>query len=224
MTDVVVDGRGVTKTYEGDQPTHALGPVDICVTRGEVLALVGASGSGKSTLLHLVAGLARPSGGSLRVLGVEIDKARASALIALRATHVSLVFQDFYLDATKTATENVALPLIYQGVSARSRAARAEELLDRVALRHRMGHLPSQLSGGEKQRVAIARALVTRPGVLLADEPTGNLDSVTELTVLDLLLQLARADDVAVVMATHSDRVASAADTVLTLKDGLATG
>lgn len=208
------------KIYGTATPVRAVDGVSLSIRRGEIVALVGASGSGKSTLLHMIGGLETPSSGSIAIAGSPVFPGTVANLDFVRGTLVGFVFQDFHLIATKMAIENVALPLAYRGVPRAARLLRAEAALDRVGLGHRRTHLPSQLSGGEKQRVAIARAIVTEPQVLIADEPTGNLDSTTEKAILDLLVSTARDSRTALVVATHSERVAAAADRVVPMSDG----
>jgi putative ABC transport system ATP-binding protein len=211
----------VTRTYKLDGVSvPALRGVSLTVAVGDYLAIVGASGSGKSTLMHLLGGLDRPTGGTLVIGGRDVATLSPPELARLRNETIGFVFQSFHLLARTTARDNVALPLVYRGIGRRERRARAAEMLDRVGLAHRVDHRPNQLSGGEQQRVAIARALVTGPSVLLADEPTGNLDSVTGQSVLTLLESL-NADGVAVVLVTHDREVAERAHRQIVMRDGL---
>ncbi|HEU4426454.1 MAG TPA: ABC transporter ATP-binding protein [Pilimelia sp.] len=199
----------------------ALRGVSLTVETADYMALVGPSGSGKSTLMHLLGGLDRPTSGRLVIGGKDVATLSAPEMARLRNETVGFVFQAFHLLPRTSALDNVALPLVYRGIGGRQRRARAAEMLARVGLEHRLGHRPSQLSGGEQQRVAIARALVTSPSVLLADEPTGNLDSVTGESVLSLLESLNSSSGVAVVVVTHDRDVAARAHRQIVMRDGL---
>jgi putative ABC transport system ATP-binding protein len=213
--------RDLTRTFgEGPTAVRALRGVDLDVAVGEFLAIMGPSGSGKSTLLHVLGALDRPSGGTVEVRGRRYDDLDDRALTSLRGEVFGFVFQFFNLLATLTAAENVLLPALVAGESPRDHAARTEELLSLVGLADRAGHLPSEMSGGEQQRVAIARALLRRPDVLLADEPTGNLDSTSGAIVLGLLRRLVDEGQT-VVMVTHDAAAAAQADRVVFLRDGL---
>ncbi len=209
----------VSKTVmSGDQPLTILHPLDYRVSRGEFVAITGPSGSGKSTLLGLIAGLDAPSGGSISVDGREITGLGEDELARLRGEKIGFVFQFFHLIPSLTAFENVMVPMEIAG--RRDAAGRARLLLDEVGLRERGHHYPSQLSGGEQQRVALARALSNDPPILLADEPTGNLDSGNGHHVMDLLLDIRRSRSVTLVLATHDMTLASHADRVLRLRGG----
>jgi putative ABC transport system ATP-binding protein len=197
----------------------ALRGVSLTIEQGDYVAVVGPSGSGKSTLMHLLGGLDRPTSGRLLLGGREVSALSAGELARLRNHVIGFVFQSFHLLARTSARDNVALPLIYRGVRRAQRRRLAAEMLDRVGLGHRLDHRPSQLSGGEQQRVAIARALVTRPSVLLADEPTGNLDSRSGETVLALLEEL-NAEGVALAVVTHDAAVAGRARRRVVMRDG----
>ena len=201
----------------GEEVVRALDGVSMEVAAGEAIALVGASGSGKSTLLNLVSAVDRPSSGRVEVCGIELATASEDELLGLRRHCIGLVFQAFHLVPHLTAEENVALPLALDG---RSDPDRVAELLRRVGLANRSSHYPSELSGGEQQRTALARALVHRPRLLVADEPTGNLDSRTGSAVLELLAELRREEGAALLLATHDESVAAAADRVVHLHDG----
>ena len=203
--------------HRGEEIVRALDGVSMEVAAGESIALVGASGSGKSTLLNLVSAVDRPTAGRVEVCGVELATASENDLLGLRRRCIGLVFQAFHLVPHLTAEENVALPLALDG---RSDPERVVDLLRRVGLAHRRTHFPSELSGGEQQRTALARALVHRPRLLVADEPTGNLDSRTGAAVLELLAELRREEGAALLLATHDESVAAAADRIVHLHDG----
>ncbi|MEV6303605.1 ABC transporter ATP-binding protein [Actinoplanes sp. NPDC051861] len=221
MSVPAIVATGVSRTYDLDGLTvPALRGVSLTVEPGDYVAVVGTSGSGKSTLMHLLGGLDRPTGGTLLIGGRDVARLSPNELAELRNTTIGFVFQSFHLLARTTARDNVGLPLVYRGAGRRERRERATAMLERVGLSHRMDHRPNQLSGGEQQRVAIARALVTGPSVLLADEPTGNLDSATGQAVLALLESL-NADGVAVVLVTHDKDVAARARRQIVMKDGL---
>jgi putative ABC transport system ATP-binding protein len=219
--DAVVRAMGLTRRYKmGDAFVDALRGVDLTVQRGEFVALVGPSGSGKSTVLNLIGGLDRPTSGQVWIDGVELSATDERALTRHRREHVGFVFQTFNLLPRLTAEENVALPLMFSGVPHEERLSRARALLQRVGLSHRLTHRPSQLSGGEQQRVAIARALVGQPALLLADEPTGNLDTTTGAEIMALLQKLNQEGDLTLLVVTHDPEVAAFADRVVTLRDG----
>lgn len=200
----------------------AVAGISLRVEDGEFLALTGRSGSGKSTLLNLLAGLDRPDGGHILYRGSDIAGYNEDALAGWRRQHVGLVFQSFHLIPTLSALENVAFPLYSEPVAPRERRRRALECLEQVGLGHRVTHRPGQLSGGQQQRVAIARALINRPGLILADEPTGNLDSQTGEEILTLFRRLQAEHGVAVIVATHDQKVAAAADRIVHMMDGRA--
>ena len=197
-----------------------MGGVDFRAARGEFVALVGPSGSGKSTLLALLGGLDRPSAGTIAVDDLELGAARDAELVRYRREKIGFIFQSFNLLPTRSAVENVEIPLILNGVKPRVRRGRALELLELVGLSERASHRPNQLSGGEMQRVAVARALANEPLLILADEPTGNLDSKTGAGILDLLRQTVAARGVTLVVVTHDSGVAACAGRVVHLSDG----
>jgi len=210
----------VARTYQMDGVSvTALKGVSLTVAADDYLAIVGTSGSGKSTLMHLLGALDRPTSGTLLIGGRDVSTLGPGEMAKLRNETIGFVFQSFHLLARTTAQDNVALPLVYRGVPRRERRARAAAMLERVGLGHRAGHRPNQMSGGEQQRVAIARALVTGPSVLLADEPTGNLDSATGQAVLALLESL-NSEGVAVVLVTHDKDVAARAHRQIRMRDG----
>jgi putative ABC transport system ATP-binding protein len=202
----------------GNQPVRILQDISFEVFTNQVVAIVGPSGSGKSTLLGLLAGLDRPTQGSIRIDQTEITTMTETEMAHFRRKYIGYVFQAFHLIPTLTALENVALPLELQGIS--TGESRARDLLKSVGLEHRLHHYPIQLSGGEQQRVALARAFITQPPLLLADEPTGNLDSTTGTIVIDLLWKLHQEHGSTLVLVTHDDLLATRAQRILTLRDG----
>jgi len=214
------------KVYgNGEAAVHALRGVNLEVAAGEFVAIQGPSGSGKSTLLHILGTLDTPTEGRVWLLDTEVSTLRGDALADFRREHIGFVFQMFYLIPEMTALENVMLPLLpYRRRAGFDVEARARELLAQVGLAKRENHLPGQLSGGEQQRVALARALLNRPSILLADEPTGNLDSQAGEAVLRLLEQMREAYGLTVVLVTHDDEVAARADRIVRLRDGVAVG
>jgi putative ABC transport system ATP-binding protein len=217
----LIESRGLERRYRvGAQEVWALDGVDLEVARGEFVALVGPSGSGKSTLLSLVGGLDRPTDGSIRVAGLDLGRASEKELVRYRRERLGFIFQSFNLLPTRTALENVETPLMLGGAPPRDRRQRAGEMLESVGLGARGGHRPSELSGGEMQRVAVARALANRPLLLLADEPTGNLDSKTGQGILDLLRSAVHERGVTLVLVTHDPQVAAQADRVVHMLDG----
>lgn len=211
--------RGVALTYGGPPPVRALNPTDLDIYRGDYVTVVGRSGSGKSTLLNVLALIDTPTAGRYHFDGVDTGTVGESRRAALRARRIGLVFQAFHLIDHRTAEENVALGLLYQGVRARTRLAAARDTLDVVGLTHRRTALPAQMSGGERQRVAIARALVSRPDLLLCDEPTGNLDSATAESVLGAIDGL-HERGFTVVVVTHDRLVADRGRRMLSIADG----
>jgi putative ABC transport system ATP-binding protein len=220
QTAAAVEGRGLTRTYgEGSTAVEALRGVDIDVRSGELVAVMGPSGSGKSTLMHILAGLDKPTSGTVTIAGTEITELDDSKLTRLRRQHIGFVFQFFNLLPMLNAEENVVLPLSIAGK--KPDKAWLDELLTKMGLDKRREHRPAELSGGQQQRVAIARALVTRPTILFADEPTGNLDSKTGGEILDLLRDSTETYGQTTVMVTHEARAAAIADRVLFLGDGL---
>jgi putative ABC transport system ATP-binding protein len=216
----VIDLARVTKTYgEGETAVHAVAGVDLVVERGDYVAVMGASGSGKSTLMNIIGCLDEPTRGRYLLDGVDVRRRQEATLSRIRNRKIGFIFQSFNLIPRTTALRNVELPLAYAGVKAGDRRARALEALDRVGLGDRTDHQPSQLSGGQQQRVAVARAIVTEPVLLLADEPTGALDSHSTAEVLDLFDELSAAGRTIVVI-THEDEVAHRAKRILRMRDG----
>jgi putative ABC transport system ATP-binding protein len=215
---------GVEKVYgSGDAEVRALDGLDLRVNRGDYLAVMGASGSGKSTAMNILGCLDRPTAGSYRLNGVPVETLNDDQLADLRNRELGFVFQQFHLLPQLTALENVILPMIYAGVPASERRQRAQRALERVGLGQRLHNKPNQLSGGQQQRVAIARAIINEPALLLADEPTGALDSHTTEEVLDIVDELHRGG-ITVVMVTHEDDVAKRAEQVVHFRDGRITG
>ncbi|MFC4121003.1 ABC transporter ATP-binding protein [Nonomuraea zeae] len=214
----IVELREVRKTYAG--PVHALRGVDLTVVRGDLLAIVGPSGSGKSTMLHMIGTLDRPTTGVVRVAGHDVATLSDRELSALRSRHLGFVFQQFHLAPGVSALDNVADGLLYTGTNRRIRRERAAAALERVGLGHRLGHRPAELSGGEQQRVAVARAVVGDPPLLLADEPTGNLDSTAGADVLRVLADL-HESGTTVAVITHDAEIAGWCPRQVRLRDGL---
>ncbi|MFI5400108.1 MAG: ABC transporter ATP-binding protein [SAR324 cluster bacterium] len=216
----LIELKDIVKIYRmGDQELRALDGISLTVNDGEFIAIMGASGSGKSTLMNLMGCLDRSTSGSYRLAGEEVSRFTTNQLAQVRNRVIGFVFQGFNLLARTSSVENVALPLIYAGISRRERLKRAEEALGQVGLAGREHHHPNQLSGGQQQRVAIARALVTQPKVILADEPTGNLDSRTSVEVMAVLQQLGR-QGITVVLVTHEQDIANYTARVVVVRDG----
>jgi putative ABC transport system ATP-binding protein len=221
MSQTVIQLANVTKNYGEGEVVHALRQLDLKIERGERVAVMGPSGSGKSTLLNLVCGLDEPTTGSVQIDGMELSQMDDNARTRARREKIGMIFQTFNLLPTLSALENVSLPLRLQGLPKRDTDERALAMLARVGLAGRAKHLPDQLSGGERQRVAIARALVFKPPLLLADEPTGNLDTATGKEILDLLDDLHREFNNTLLLVTHNVHAAERCDRILTLQDGV---
>jgi len=221
-TPPLIQIRRLSKDYHrGEQVIHVLREIELDVRRGEFVALMGPSGSGKSTLLNLIAGIDKPSGGTIRIGGVDIGTLGEGALADWRAANVGFIFQFYNLMPVLTAFENVELPLLLTSMSAREREAQVDAVLGMVALTDRADHYPNELSGGQQQRVAVARALVTDPTLIVADEPTGDLDRVTGEEVLSLLEQFVRELGKTVVMVTHDPKAAAKAQRIVHLEKGV---
>ena len=221
MNESMIQCRGVSKSYhKGSTVVTPLQALDLDVPKGEFLALMGPSGSGKTTLLNMLSGIDSPTSGSLVIAGTEIGKLSRRDLTKWRANHVGYIFQLYHLIPVLSAFENVELPLLLSSLSKKERHARVETVLSLVGLSDRMHHTPSELSGGQEQRVAIARAIVADPPILVADEPTGDLDRESAIRILDLIRQLARDHGKTIVMVTHDAKAAAAADRTLHLEKG----
>ncbi len=219
MSQPILELRGVSRRYGvGAALVEALVSIDLSAAAGGVMVLAGPSGSGKSTLLHLIGGMDRADAGELSVAGEALHRLSSAALTVFRRHKVGFVFQAFNLMPNLTALENVMLPAEFAGLSGKAARSRASTLLERVGLTNRSDHRPGQMSGGEQQRVAIARALVNQPALVIADEPTGNLDSQTGAAIIELLTSL--AGEQSVIIASHDERIARAADRVIHLADG----
>jgi putative ABC transport system ATP-binding protein len=217
----IVETRDLVKTYKmGATVVRALDGLDIAIERGEFMAIMGRSGSGKSTLLNMLGCLDRPTSGQVIIDGIDVGKAPKSQLPKIRREKIGFVFQHFNLLPTMTALENVMLPLKYAGINGSARKARAKEALEQVGMGHRANHRPAELSGGEQQRASVARAIVTKPAIVLGDELTGELDSKTSRTVIELLRQFNRDTKQTFVLVTHDPAVAEQTDRVVHLLDG----
>ncbi len=220
-TEILIRARQLTRLYKtGGHEVHALDGIDLDIARGEFVALVGPSGSGKSTLLSLIGGLDRQSSGQIFVSDLELGAANEKQLVGYRRERIGFIFQSFNLLMMRSAAENVETPLTIAGVPPKERRKRALELLEAVGLKQRASHRPNELSGGEMQRVAVARALANKPLLLLADEPTGNLDSQTGQGILNLLRDAVATRGVTMILVTHDPQVASFADRIVHLRDG----
>ena len=218
---MLIELKGVNKTYNNGQPLHVLKGIDLSIDRGEFVSIMGASGSGKSTLLNILGILDNYDTGEYWLDGKLIKDLSERQAAAYRNRMIGFIFQSFNLIGFKTAVENVELPLFYQGVSRHKRHMIAMEYLERLGLKDWSTHYPNEMSGGQKQRVAIARALITHPQIILADEPTGALDSRTSVEVMDLLGQLNREEKVTLIVVTHESGVANCTDKIIHIKDGI---
>lgn len=213
--------KGVTKDYKlGKTLVRALRGLDIEIAKGEIVAIMGPSGSGKSTLMHMLGALDVPTDGVAMIDGSDLKDLKESQLVTFRGQKVGFVFQTFNLIQTLSALQNVELPMIFQGIGRADRHRKAKDLLERVGLADRIRHRPNELSGGERQRVAVARSLANDPEIILADEPTGNLDTESGQSILDLLKQLSSKDGKTVIIVTHDPEAAEIADRIIRLRDG----
>jgi len=221
MTSSLIEIDGVTKRYKlGEQIVYALNGVNLNIERGEYTALMGPSGSGKSTLMNIIGCLDSPTEGTFFLNNKEVSKMSDSALSEVRNTEIGFVFQTFNLLNRLNAIENVSLPLVYAGIPKKEREERAKEVLDKVGLGDRMSHKPNELSGGQRQRVAVARALINNPSILLADEPTGNLDTQTSHEIMALFEEIHSAGNT-IVLVTHEEDIAQHAKRIIRLRDGV---
>jgi putative ABC transport system ATP-binding protein len=220
--DTIIAIEQLTKTYDlGEVKVEALRGIDVQIQRGEFVAIMGASGSGKSTLMNILGCLDRPTGGRYLLEGMDVSQMSSDQLAEVRNKKIGFVFQNFNLLSRTSALENVEVPLLYDGTAYRDRHARALAALKAVGLEARAGHYPSQLSGGQQQRVAIARSLVNRPAIILADEPTGNLDSETSVEIIGILQGLNAQQQLTIVLVTHEPDIAQFAERIIVFKDGL---
>ena len=218
---MLIELKGVNKTYDNGQPLHVLKGIDLSIDKGEFVSIMGASGSGKSTLLNILGILDNYDTGEYWLDGKLIRDLTETQAADYRNRMIGFIFQSYNLIGFKTAVENVELPLFYQGVSRRKRHQMALEYLDRLGLKDWASHYPNEMSGGQQQRVAIARALITRPRIVLADEPTGALDSKTSVEIMELLQQLNREEGMTIIVVTHESGVANATNKIIHIKDGI---
>lgn len=217
----IIEVHNLRKVYRmGDEKIVALNHVDLEIEKGEICCLFGTSGSGKSTLLNMLAGLEKPTKGTIKIKKVHVEKLNETQLATFRQKYIGFVFQSYNLIPTLTAQENVALPLIFQGMNKKDRDKRAKEMLEAVGLGKRLKHKPKEMSGGQQQRVSIARAFVNRPQILFADEPTGNLDTHTTLEVMDIITKIAKELNQTMIIVSHDPEIASYAHKVITIQDG----
>ncbi|MDX4057735.1 ABC transporter ATP-binding protein [Aliarcobacter skirrowii] len=217
----IIEFKNIVKSYgSGNNITHALNGVDLKIYKGEFVAIMGASGSGKSTSMNMIGCLDKPTSGEYLFNGINVEKLNRDQMALLRRNYLGFVFQGFNLLGRTTALENIELPLIYRGVTSKKREELAIEALKKVGLGSVIKHTPAELSGGQQQRVAIARAIVTNPLVLLADEPTGNLDSIKSVEIMELLKNLNEESNITIVMVTHEEDMAKYANRIIYFRDG----
>ena len=217
----IIEVKKLHKEYPlGEETVVALGQINLTVQRGEICCIFGTSGSGKSTLLNLLAGMEKPTSGEVWIGGVPVSRLSEEQLAAFRQRHLGFVFQSYNLLPGLTATENVAMPLMFRGVGQQQRESAAREMLCRVGLSHRLDHYPGQMSGGQQQRTGIARAFLARPDVVFADEPTGNLDSKTTVEVMEMICAFSRDFHQTIILVSHDPEMAAYADRIVTLIDG----
>ena len=221
MSDIIIQTQNVTKVYRmGHEEVHALRGITVDIYRGEYLSIMGPSGSGKSTFFNIVGGLDSPTEGEVTVEGLKLASISTNQLAAVRCNKLGYIFQSFNLISTMTALDNVAMPAIFAGMPPEQAREAAAEVLKRVKLGHRLHHLPGEVSGGQQQRIAIARALVNKPAIILADEPTGNLDLKTGEEIINILKELKTERNITIITATHDLKMLSASDRVMWIKDG----
>lgn len=217
----IITVRDLKKVYRvGHEKVVALGGINLEIEQGEVCCILGTSGSGKSTLLNQLAGLEKPTAGSVHVAGKNITKMSEDQLASFRQKNVGFIFQSYNLLGSLTAAENVAMPLLFRGVSKHIREREAKEMLKKVGLASRAKHRPTEMSGGQQQRVGIARAFVAKPKIVFADEPTGNLDTKTTIEVMEMLLEMAHQNNITFILVTHDNELAEYADRIITIRDG----
>lgn len=217
----IIEVHNLRKVYRmGNEKIVALNDVNLEIEKGEICCLFGTSGSGKSTLLNMLAGLEKPTKGTIEIKKVHVEKLNETQLATFRQKYIGFVFQSYNLIPTLTAQENVALPLIFQGMNKKERDKRAKEMLEAVGLGKRLKHKPKEMSGGQQQRVSIARAFVNRPQILFADEPTGNLDTHTTLEVMDIITKIAKELNQTMIIVSHDSEIADYAHKVITIQDG----
>lgn len=217
----IIEVKNLHKEYPlGEETVVALGQINLTVQRGEICCIFGTSGSGKSTLLNLLAGMEKPTSGEVWIGGVPVSRLSEEQLAAFRQRHLGFVFQSYNLLPGLTATENVAMPLMFRGIGQQQRESAAREMLCRVGLSHRLDHYPGQMSGGQQQRAGIARAFLARPDVVFADEPTGNLDSKTTVEVMEMICAFSRDFHQTIILVSHDPEMAAYADRIVTLIDG----
>lgn len=217
----IIEVHNLRKVYHmGKEKIVALNHINLEIEKGEICCLFGTSGSGKSTLLNMLAGLEKPTKGTIRIKKVHVERLSESQLADFRQKYIGFVFQSYNLIPTLTAQENVALPLIFQGVGKKERDQRAKEMLEAVGLGKRLKHKPKEMSGGQQQRVSIARAFVNKPQILFADEPTGNLDTHTTIEVMDIITKIAKQYHQTLIIVSHDPEIADYADKIITIQDG----